>query len=216
MKDIGRVGALAEASPVSRRGSLAVSGQRGLTFTRSFFCLFAATMCSAVPAPGRLQPRTSSKSQTQAPAPQKEESLADAARRARAQKSMRGLGKVYTSEDLSSLPHAGVSVVGGDAVAGANSPVRLDSISRKPEQGAEGFWRERANTLKITMADVDAKIQRVNQNIANANGNGYAIRIADLDLSLPDLVQQRQKLQKQIDALEEAGRKAGAEPGWFR
>jgi chromosome segregation ATPase len=178
--------------------------------TKLPFCVLAAVLCSVVPTQGQQQ------SQTQVLVPQAGESLAEAARRIRAEKPRHEAGRVYTSEDLSRLLPSGVSVVGQEPAAAADAPGTANSTAVKSDRNAEGLWRERISKLKAQMSEVDDKIERVNRNIANANGNGYAITIADLDLSLPGLLREEEQLQKQIDQLEEEGRKAGTDPGWFR
>ena len=54
------------------------------------------------------------------------------------------------------------------------------------------------------------------KNIANAAGHGYDIDTDTRQLSLPDLLNDKEELQNQIAQLAEDARKAGADAGWLR
>lgn len=131
--------------------------------------------------------------------------------------------KVYTSEDFSRLPRNGISVVGAEtssASASTTISVSEQAGASKSAQGlaieAEEKWRDKARNLRGRIAALDADIQRVQENINNANGHGYDIHIDVLDLSMPDLQRERAELRQQFELLEEQARKAGASPGWLR
>jgi hypothetical protein len=70
--------------------------------------------------------------------------------------------------------------------------------------------------LQDKMDALDQKIAIVRENIANAAGHGYDIHADSLDLSLPDLLKDKEGLQNQITQLTEEARKAGADAGWLR
>jgi len=133
------------------------------------------------------------------------------------------LGKVYTDEDLSRLPKEGISIVGQETPSepasstGGNTDAKPASgHARKPAVEGEEYWRSRARALQDKMNALDQKIAIVRENIANAAGHGYDIHTGSLDLSLPDLLNEKQGLQEQIAQLTEEARKAGADPGWLR
>jgi hypothetical protein len=133
------------------------------------------------------------------------------------------LGKVYTEEDLSRLPKDGISIVGQETSSEpSSSPV--GKVEAKPASGDtrhpavpdDKYWRSRAHALQDKMNALDQKIAIVRENIADAAGRGYHIHTDSLDLSLADLLNQKEELQKQIAELAEEARKAGADPGWLR
>jgi hypothetical protein len=130
---------------------------------------------------------------------------------------------MYTDEDLSQLPRNGVSIVGPEASASASSAAGPNSSVRPPRKAnqsntsnTEKEWRSRARKFQDQVSFLDGQIAKVRENIAYADGRGYDIHVDILDLSLDDLLKQKAALQKQIDALEEEARKAGADPGWLR
>jgi hypothetical protein len=130
--------------------------------------------------------------------------------------------RVYTNDDLSRLPNNSISVVGLETPTRA-APNAATELRQRPESDAtvksatgEEYWRGRARELQVKMSALDATIARVQENIANAAGHGYDIHTDILDLSLPDLLEQKADLQKQADSLDEEARKSGADPGWLR
>jgi hypothetical protein len=133
------------------------------------------------------------------------------------------LGRVYTDEDLSRLPKDGISIVGQETPSepAASTVAETDAKPasghiRKPAVDGEEYWRSRARALQDKMDALDQKIAIVRENIANAAGHGYDIHTGSLDLSLPDLLNDKEGLQNQIAQLAEEARKAGADAGWLR
>jgi hypothetical protein len=88
--------------------------------------------------------------------------------------------------------------------------------ARKPAVDDEEYWLSQARALQDKMDALDQKIAIVRQNIANPAGHGYDIHNDSLDLSLPDLLNDKEELQNQIARLTEETRKAGADTGWLR
>jgi hypothetical protein len=140
-----------------------------------------------------------------------------------AEKANSRLGKVYTEEDLSRLPKDGISIVGQGTPSETASPA-AGKTDAKPASGDarklavpdDKYWRSRAHALQDEMNALDQKIAIVKENIASAAGHGYDIHTDSLDLSLPDLLNEKEGLQKQIAELTEEARKAGVDPGWLR
>ena len=166
-----------------------------------------------------------SQSESQTPAPA--DSLAETARKAREKKAKQDPPKVYTEEELSRLSSHGVSVVGEGNRPGGNSagdryvPDRRDQ-SRNRE---EAYWRGRARTILSQMAATDQQIEKVKEEIKKYGNGGFdpstglgknVIYVDDRQSQLKRLEQQRANLDKQMDQLQEEGRKAGAQPSWFR
>jgi len=175
-------------------------------------------------------------SQSQAPTePQSQpgdQSLGDAARKARAEKNKSAPAKVYTQDDLSHLPSSGVSVVGQKASTTSSSPESTGSgaetkpdASTKAGDNEETYWRGETRKLLDQMAAVDRTIAKVKDEIKKYGNGGFdtstglaegVIYVQDRNSELQDLQKKKEGLEKQMDALQEAGRKAGASPSWFR
>ena len=157
------------------------------------------------------------------PSPQKQESAADAARKAKAEKA-KSPRKVYTEEDLSGLKPGSVSVVGQETPAADSSPQDRDADATKSGK-TEEYWRGRARKLRDQMAATDQEIAKLKDEIKKTGGGGFdastglkqnVIYIHDSNARLQKLEQQKEKLEKQMDLLQEEGRRAGALPEWFR
>jgi hypothetical protein len=157
------------------------------------------------------------------------ESLGEAARRARTQKTKAAAPKVYTEDSVSRLSGHGVSVVGdGSAEGGASASrgtSRADSEAQPSGGNQEQYWRGRARSIRDQMAQLDQQISSVRDEIAKYGAvqidpqsgvQAGVIYIKDRNAQIERIEEQKTTLQGQLDALEEEGRKAGAESGWFR
>jgi hypothetical protein len=166
------------------------------------------------------------------------ESLGEAARRARARKTATPAAKVYTEEKVSRLSGRGVSVVGDGNQSGDSSDAEnVENSEREASAGAapkansqssnseEKMWREKARAIHDQMSQVDDRISKIQEEIQKygavsidpATGARQSIiYIEDRNAQIKQLEEQKAKLQSQLDALEEEGRKAGADSGWFR
>lgn len=185
------------------------------------------------------QPQGSSQTQTKKPGqsakpqenpPNKQTSVADAARKVNADNPKPKPKRVFTNDDLSGLG-GGISVV-GNGPYDRGSAVNGDSSARSQARGAssatgnaEASWRARARAIKDQIAAVDQQIDKVKQEIAKSGPASFdpttgltqnVIVLHDRNADLQRLQDQKQKLEKQLDDLTDEGRKAGANPGWFR
>jgi hypothetical protein len=156
------------------------------------------------------------------------ESLADAARKARAQKTKTGAPKLYTEDTVSKLSGHGVSVVGGseeslDSSGAADSDV--ESQVQPSGGNQEQYWRSRTRTIRDQMAQLDQQITGIRAEIAKygavqidpqSGAQAGVIYVKDRNAQISRIEQQKASLESQMDALEEEGRKAGADSGWFR
>jgi hypothetical protein len=155
---------------------------------------------------------------------QKEESLGDVARIARARRGKSKPSKVFTEDDLSMLPSNGVSVVGQDAPAATTSrPAKdLRVVSEGNETAKSGrhdeqYWLRRFGDLQDQMTAVDLRIKQVKDDIAAFQSDARkGTSIPEAYFPLPELTEEKENLQKQIELLREEGRKEGADPGWLR
>jgi hypothetical protein len=162
-----------------------------------------------------------------APAPQ---SLGEAARLARAQKTKTETTKVYTEDKLSGLSGHGVSSVGsgnaGAGLYGGNSYTNPGAAAGSGSGGNnEAYWRGRANGIRAQMAQLDGQIAGIREEIKKKGAvtvdpmSGAAagvIYVEDRNMQIKQIESQKEKLQEQLEALAEEGRKAGADSGWFR
>ncbi len=174
------------------------------------------------------------------------DSLAEAARQARARKAKAAAGaganapKVYTEDKLSQLSGHGVSVVGDGNAGGSGSSGNESSYSNAGANsggnsdangagggGANGeqYWRGRAKTIRDQMARCDQEISNLQDEIAKygavsvdpqSGAMQSIIYVNDRNAKIRQIEEQKAGLQAQLDALEDEGRKAGADAGWFR
>lgn len=172
------------------------------------------------------QPKTPSDAQpaTLDPPPQKEDSLAEAARKAKAKKPPAAKGKVYTEDDLSGMKGPGVSVVGEAPRKGARrgQPTNPDG---DPEPNSEEYWRGRARQILDAIAQTDEQIAQKKEEIKKFGSGGFDVTtgmkdnvayIHDRNAQLKELENRKADLQKQLDELQDEGRQAGAPASWFR
>jgi hypothetical protein len=192
--------------------------------------------------PASVQPKTQHASgnepqmQSQEAPPQ--ESLGEAARRARAQKSAAPAAKVFTEDKVAGLSGHGVSVVGdGNRSGDSTDAENAENSEREPSAGGapkassqssnseEKMWREKAQAIHDQMAQIDVRISKIQEEIQKygavsidpASGARQSIiYIEDRNAQIKQLEEQKARLQSQLEALEEEGRKAGADSGWFR
>jgi hypothetical protein len=166
-----------------------------------------------------------SQAESQAAAPA--DSLAEAARKAREKKAKQDPPKVYTEEEMSKLSSHGVSVVGeGNAPGGSSlGGGYVQSNSEQSKNREESYWRGRARSLLNQMTATDQQIEKVKEEIKKYGNGGFdpstglgknVIYVDDRQSQLTRLQKQRADLDKQMDQLQEEGRKAGAQPSWFR
>ena len=193
------------------------------------------TTPSAAPVPAAAQAQTKAPSQSEpqmqdqsAPA---QESLADAARKAKAQKANSAATKVYTEDKLFGLSSHGVSSVGSGSSGGASAGSGNSYANSGGNAGAssgkndEQYWRGRAQAIRDQMAQLDQQIAGIQEEIKAkgavtidpmSGASAGVIYIEDRNRQIKDIEGQKAKLQDQLEALAEEGRKAGADSGWFR
>jgi hypothetical protein len=188
--------------------------------------LFGVTSSSAVAfcqsQSSSQQSLSSQQSQAQ-PEQKKEDSSADAAKKT--QKDKPKAKKVYTEEDLSGMRGNGVSVVGDETKPEKSNNGASQQASDTRSLKDEEYWRGRASKLRQQMAGVDEAIKNLKEEIKKNGPTGFdastglrdnVIYIDDRNARLKQLEQKRADLDKQMDLLQEEGRKAGASASWFR
>jgi hypothetical protein len=160
------------------------------------------------------------------------DSLADVARKAKAQKMAKTAApRVYTDDSVTHLSGHGVSVVGDSSAPGEGDEQEAyqanDGGQAQAGAGAsrEQYWRGRARTIRDQMAQIDRQIDGLRAEIAKQGAvsvdpqsglQAGVIYITDRNAQIKQLEERKEGLQKQMDALEDEGRKDGADSGWFR
>lgn len=217
----------------SQQGSQASAAQQSSPSAQS------QTAAAAPPASGSTSNTSPAGSQAQAE-PQmqvvpgaQQESLADAARRAKAQKA-KAAAKVVTDDDVSKISGNGVSVVGdgssgsGDAGgSGASNGAGANEGSGGSTGGDNGekYWRGRAREIMNQIAATEQQIAKVKDEIAKSGPTGVdpnsglsknVIYIHDRNADVKQLEDRKASLLRQLDNLADEGRKAGADSSWFR
>jgi len=131
---------------------------------------------------------------------------------------------VYTEDDLSSLKGPGVSVVGEAPKKGAGPSRPLDPDG-DGGQNNEEYWRRRAREILDQITAVDEEIAQKKDEIKKYGSGGFDVTtgmkqniayINDRNGQVKSLENRKVNLEKQLDDLQEEGRKAGAAPSWFR
>jgi chromosome segregation ATPase len=175
------------------------------------------------PPAGQSTPQNQSP-QPQTPAQNKQDSVAEAARKAKAKKASAAPGKVFTEDDLSGMKKEGVSVVGAEGNNRPSSTPSQDGDANDSQNG-EKYWRGKAQPILEDMANIDQRIAQLNEDIKKYGNGGFDVAtgmkdgvayVEDRNAQIQKLQKKRANLQKQLEDLEEEGRKAGAQPAWFR
>ena len=194
--------------------------------------LLSVAMAPMAFAFGQAQSQSSQSSQqsstpAQAQPPQKDDSAADAAKKA--QKDKPKPKKVYTEEDLSSMHGSGVSVVGDDSSSGGSGTKPADGKAKPgvvPMSGQdEAYWRGKARAILDEIAAREQQIAKLKDDIKKYGAGGFDVTtgmkdnvayIEDRNGQLKELEKRKAGLEKKLDQLQEDGRKAGADASWFR
>jgi hypothetical protein len=185
---------------------------------------------SQTQAPAQAKAPASAKPQLQDQSAPQDQSLGAIARQAKAQKAKTEPTKVYTEDKLSGLSGHGVSSVGsgnsgGGASYGGNSYNNAGAGSGQSLGSNETYWRGRANAIRGQMAQLDAQIAGIREEIKKKGAvtvdpmSGAAagvIYVEDRNMQIRRIEEQKTRLEQQLEALAEEGRKAGTDSGWFR
>jgi hypothetical protein len=173
-------------------------------------------------APPASQSSQQSPSQTQSQPPQKQESAPDAAKKAEKEKAKPK--KVYTEEDLTGLRGNAVSVVGDDKPTGAGGAETSKANEKTkaavvPMSGQdEEYWRGKARGLLDRIAATEQRIEAKKEEIKKLGSAGFDLTtgmkdsiayIHDRNAQLQELEKHKADLQKQLDELQDQGRKVG-------
>ncbi len=149
--------------------------------------------------------------------------MAEAARKTKGKKAVPAQGKVFTEDDLSGMRKEGVSVVGESkkSVPAAKKPAPEGDDDPNSEQ----YWREKARPLLEEIAAVNQQIEQLKEEIKKYGNAGFDVAtgmkdniayVRDRNAKIEKLQKRKAALEKQLDDLQDEGRKAGADPAWFR
>jgi len=192
----------------------------------------ASAMAQSAAAP-TAKPQTPSQPESQPATSQtdsgnKPQSLGDAARALNAQKDKPKSKHVYTSDDLSQI-HGTISEVGngssGSRFSGSGNSGTAFAGDQSSVGRNEAYWRAQARAIKDQIAAVDQQIAQKKEEISKAGPASMdpttgltqnVIIIHDRNAELKALEGSKQNLERQLDNLADEGRRAGADPGWFR
>jgi len=208
--------------------------EKGDRLCKKAFWAFLAVLCPVVSASGQSKQVTSEsrpQSSSQTPSqtqPEKRETPGETANRSEKDKAKPK--KVYTEEDLSGMKGNGVSVVGGEkpaeSAAGTKKPDGKPKAGVVPMSGQdEVYWRGKARRLLDEIAATDEQILKLKDDLKKYGAGGFDVTtgmkdsvayIEDRNGQVRELEKRKADLEKKLDQLEEAGRKAGAPPAWFR
>jgi hypothetical protein len=132
------------------------------------------------------------------------------------------------SRNLSGMRGNGVSVVGDEKPAGAGAK-RADGKTKPGVVAMSGqdeeYWRGKARAILDAIAATDQEIAKTKDEIKKYGTDGFdatsglkdnIIYIDNRGSKVQQLEKRKADLEKRLDQLAEEGRKAGAEPAWFR
>jgi len=179
---------------------------------------------SSQPAPAQTQPQSQAQPATPDQPPQAQDSLAEAARKAKAKKQAAAKGKVFTEDDLPGIKGTGVSVVGEAPSTGARRAKPNDPGGADKPNGEE-YWRGRARPILDAIAQTEQQIAQKKDEIKKLGSGGFDVTtgmkaniayINDRNGQLKNLEKRKADLEKKLDELQDEGRKAGADSAWLR
>jgi hypothetical protein len=238
-----RLDGAGSASYGSRRVVRKVGVGMNGSLTRFFVtALVALGLSATVPGQARgqsqdpPQPPANSQNQNQAQDPPQDDSVTAAAKKAKAKKDKPATKKIYSEDDIARLPGPGVSVIGQQPAAPSEKEKvksgggKADAdTGEKEEVKDEAYWRKRARKILDQMDALDDQIQRARDDAKktkptqapssdgnNGDQQNAETQVDDRKSRLQDLEKQKAELQKQLDSLQEEGRRAGAPAFWFR
>lgn len=93
------------------------------------------------------------------------------------------------------------------------------------DRNSEEYWRGRTRPILSKIADTEQRIAQLKEEIKKYGIGGFDVTtgmkngvayVEDRNGQIQKLEKKKADLQKQLDELQEEGRKAGAEPAWFR
>ncbi len=184
----------------------------------------ASSSQQSPPAAQSSSQNPSPQAQSQTAGSEKQDSVAEAARKAKAKKAASAQGKVFTEDDLSGMKKDGVSVVGTESKKHPG-PTPAQNGDGEDAPNGEKYWRGKAQPILEEMADIDKETAQIKEDLKKYGIGGVDVStgmkdgvayVEDRNAQIQELQKKKASLQKKLEDLEEEGRKAGAQPAWFR
>jgi hypothetical protein len=153
----------------------------------------------------------------------KQDAVTEAARKAKEKKAPAAKHKVFTEDDLSRMT-GGVSVVGTENTKRPGATPTGNANAEDATNG-EKYWRGKAQPILEKITSIDQRIAQLKEDIKKYGVGGIDVTtgmkqgityVEDRNGQIAKLEKRKANLQKQLADLEDEGRKAGAEPAWFR
>jgi hypothetical protein len=115
-------------------------------------------------------------------------------------------------------------------VVGTENQKRPESTPASKENGAhppnsEKYWRDKSQPILNQMVVIDKEIAQIREDLKKYGIGGFDVAtgfrnnvayVEDRKAQIQERQKKKASLQKKLEDLQEEGRKAGAEPAWFR
>lgn len=167
----------------------------------------------------------------QSPDPQSSDPVADAARKARAEKQAGAKPKkVYTDDDFASkknVPATPAASTGGDQASATDATAATDAAALNDPK-SEAYWRKRFRTVREKLDNSEKELDVLQRELNKDQVQYYSDPqkalmqqydrkdINDKTAKVDAKKKEIEDLKKQLSDMEDELRKAGGDPGWAR
>jgi len=167
----------------------------------------------------------------QSPDPQSSDPVADAARKARAEKQAAAKPKkVYTDDDFASkknTPATPAAKTGGDQASATDATAATDAAALNDPK-SEAYWRKRFRTVREKLDNSEKELDVLQRELNKDQVQYYSDPqkalmqqydrkdINDKTAKVDAKKKEIEDLKKQLSDMEDELRKAGGDPGWAR
>jgi chromosome segregation ATPase len=167
----------------------------------------------------------------QSPDPQSSDPVADAARKARAEKQAAAKPKkVYTDDDFASkknTPATPAAKTGGDQASATDATAATDAAALNDPK-SEAYWRKRFRTVRDKLDNSEKELDVLQRELNKDQVQYYSDPqkalmqqydrkdINDKTAKVDAKKKEIEDLKKQLSDMEDELRKAGGDPGWAR
>ena len=167
----------------------------------------------------------------QSPDPQSSDPVADAARKARAEKQAAAKPKkVYTDDDFASkknAPATPAAKTGGDQASATDATAATDAAALNDPK-SEAYWRKRFRTVREKLDNSEKELDVLQRELNKDQVQYYSDPqkalmqqydrkdINDKTAKVDAKKKEIEDLKKQLSDMEDELRKAGGDPGWAR
>src|SRR5580765_7201623 len=167
----------------------------------------------------------------QSPDPQSSDPVADAARKARAEKQAAAKPKkVYTDDDFASkknVPATPAASAAGDQASATDATAATDAAALNDPK-SEAYWRKRFRTVRDKLDNAEKELDVLQRELNKDQVQYYSDPqkalmqqydrkdINDKTAKVDAKKKEIEDLKKQLSDMEDELRKAGGDPGWAR